>query len=52
MMAIHIPLAGSSQKHMCYRLAEEAEKGSGWENDGEAELRVKENRKTPYTAQQ
>lgn len=45
MMAIHIPLAGSSQKHMCSRLAEEAEKGSGGEDDGEAELRVKRKQK-------
>lgn len=45
MMAIHIPLPGSIQKHMCYQLAEEAEKGLAWENDGEAELRVKKKKK-------
>lgn len=50
MMAVHIPLSGSIQKHMCYQLAEEAAKGSVWENDGEAELRVKRKRKAPYTS--
>lgn len=43
--AIHIPLPGSIQKHMCSQLAEQAEKGSDWENDGEAELRESNGKK-------
>lgn len=39
MMAIHIPLPGSIQKHMCYQLTEEAEKELDWEKDEEVELR-------------
>lgn len=45
MTAIHIPLPGSIQKHMCSQLAEQAEKGSDRENDEEAELRESKGKK-------
>lgn len=35
--ALYIPFPGSIMKHMCYQLAQEAEKGHGWGNDGEEE---------------